>query len=394
MNSQRLKQLRLSRGFSLDALAAELGGIVTKQALSKYEQGKMVPTPRVLAQLASTLGVKAAHLFTEPGLEVQFIAYRKASRLAKKEQERIKGWVSQTLEERVWLQQLISSQTKSQLPIQKFSVATLEDVETVAEDLRDQWQLGRDSIASVTRTLEDNFVHVLEVDAADGFDGISAVAYESLDQVVAAVAVTRKNISGERQRLNLTHELGHLVLNIPADLDEEKAAFRFGAAFLAPRAILFQEVGYKRTNILFEELELLKQRLGLSLQAILYRLKDLNIINASYHREWCITINKLGWRRQEPGEFPPEPSQWLRQNVLHALSEKMITHLKAEELLKEVLPMPESESLATIERRTFLRLPLQERSRILAAQADQQMVEYYNQNQEWQAEQGGDFIDA
>ena len=35
MICQRLKQLRLARGLSLDALAAEMGGIVTKQALSK-----------------------------------------------------------------------------------------------------------------------------------------------------------------------------------------------------------------------------------------------------------------------------------------------------------------------------------------------------------------------
>ena len=35
----RLKQLRLARGLSLDELAAAMGGIVTKQALSKYELG-------------------------------------------------------------------------------------------------------------------------------------------------------------------------------------------------------------------------------------------------------------------------------------------------------------------------------------------------------------------
>jgi transcriptional regulator with XRE-family HTH domain len=381
MNSQRLKQLRLARGLSLEALAAELGGIITKQALSKYEQGKTQPSPHILTKLAATLGVKAAHLFSEPEIEVQCIAYRKASRLPKREQERIESWVSQTLEERVWLQQLMNYTTKSPLPIQKLAISTLEDVEQVAEGLRSEWQLGLAPIANVTRTLEDHFVHVLEIETVDGFDGISAVAYEASGEAVAAVAVTRKNIPGERQRLNLVHELGYLVLKIPADIDEEKAAFRFGAAFLAPREILFQEVGHRRTTILFEELELLKQRLGMSLQAILYRLRDLNIINESYHRDWCIKINKLGWRRNEPGELPAEASQWLRQNVLHALSEKMIPHQKAKELLKEELP--ETETLSTIERRAFLRLPIQERNRILSEQAEQ-MVEFYSQDQQRQ----------
>ena len=43
MISKRLKQLRLARGLSLDALVAQMGGLVTKQALSKYELDKAKP---------------------------------------------------------------------------------------------------------------------------------------------------------------------------------------------------------------------------------------------------------------------------------------------------------------------------------------------------------------
>ncbi len=152
MNSQRLKQLRLARGLSLEALAAELGGVVTKQALSKYEQGRSQPTSRILTKLASALGVKAAQLFSEPDINVQFIAYRKASRLPKREQQRIEGWVSQNLEERVRLQQLIHPESNVKLPIMAFSVSTVEEVEQSAEHLRGLWQMGLDLIASVART--------------------------------------------------------------------------------------------------------------------------------------------------------------------------------------------------------------------------------------------------
>src|SRR5450756_1113927 len=82
MISQRLRQLRLARGLSLEALAAAIGGAVTKQALSKYEQGTARPSPVVLNRLAEALGVKAAYLLSEPDIEVQFIAYRKGSALA------------------------------------------------------------------------------------------------------------------------------------------------------------------------------------------------------------------------------------------------------------------------------------------------------------------------
>jgi transcriptional regulator with XRE-family HTH domain len=390
MNSQRLKQLRLARGLSLEALAAELGGLVTKQALSKYEQGQARPSPRVLTRLASALGVKAAHLFSEPDIEVKFIAYRKASKLPKRDQEQIESRVSRELEERVRLQRLLHPRTDSVLPVMELPISSVEEAEQAAEQLRKLWQLGQVPIASVVGVLEDHFVHVLDIETNDGFDGISAVAYASDEQIVAAAAVTRSSVAGERQRLNLTHELGHLVLKLHEEVDEEKAAFRFGAAFLVPAESLYQEVGRKRTAIGFEELLLLKQRFGMSLQALLYRLRDLSIITEVHCKDWFIKINKNGWKRQEPEELPTEQSQWLRQNVLHALTEKLITEEEARDLLKE--PIAVEEPLSLIERRAFMRLPLAERNRILAEQAEK-MVVHYEQDTEWRILSGGDFID-
>ncbi len=390
MNSQRLKQLRLARGLSLEALAAELGGVVTKQALSKYEQGQAQPSPRVLTRLASALGVKAAHLFCEPDIDVKFIAYRKASKLPKRDQEQIESRVSRELEERVRLQRLLHPGTDSVLPVMELPISSVEEAEQAAEQLRKLWQLGLVPIASVVGVLEDHFVHVLDIETNDGFDGISAVAYAPDEQIVAAAAVTRSSVAGERQRLNLTHELGHLVLRLPKEVDEEKAAFRFGAAFLVPAESLYQEVGRKRTAIGLEELLLLKQRYGMSLQALLCRLRDLGIITEAHCKDWFIKINKNGWKRQEPEELPTEQSQWLRQNVLHALTEKLITEEEARDLLKE--PIVVEEPLSLIERRAFMRLPLAERNRILAEQAEK-MVVHYEQDTEWRTLSGGDFVD-
>jgi Zn-dependent peptidase ImmA (M78 family)/DNA-binding XRE family transcriptional regulator len=390
MISQRLKQLRLARGFSLEALAAELGGVVTKQALSKYEQGKAQPSPRMLTKLASSLGVKAAHLFSEPDISVEFIAYRKASKLPQREQLRIESCVSRSLEERVRLQQLTHLSNDVQLPVRAFSIEEVEQAEQAAEKLRELWHLGLDPIANVIGILEDHFVHVIDIDTTDSFDGISAVAYDTTQQVIAAAAVTRSGVPGERQRLNLVHELGHLVLRVSNNVDEEKAAFRFGAAFLAPAESLYQEVGRRRTSVSLEELLLLKQRFGLSLQALLYRLRNLGIITEYQYKHWCIQINKHGWRRQEPEELPPERPQWLRQNLLHALAEKLISREEAQNLLKEFIEI--EEPLALIERRAFMRLPITERNRVLAEQAEK-MADFYEQDTEWRETQGGDFID-
>ena len=61
-----------------------------------------------------------------------------------------------------------------------------------------------------------------------------AVAFDGSTKPQAAAVVSRLGVPGDRQRLNLAHELGHLVLKIPPLADQEKLAFRFGAALLAP----------------------------------------------------------------------------------------------------------------------------------------------------------------
>jgi Zn-dependent peptidase ImmA (M78 family)/transcriptional regulator with XRE-family HTH domain len=51
----RLRAARKMAGLSMEDLAGKLGGVVTKQAISKYEQGQMMPSPEVLGKLVEVL---------------------------------------------------------------------------------------------------------------------------------------------------------------------------------------------------------------------------------------------------------------------------------------------------------------------------------------------------
>ncbi|OGT34789.1 MAG: hypothetical protein A2W28_10935 [Gammaproteobacteria bacterium RBG_16_51_14] len=391
MNAKRLKQLRLARGLSLDALAAQMGGIITKQALSKYELGKATPSPIVLNKLAAALGIKAVDLWSEPSFSVKFIAYRKGSGLLKGEQKRVESVVIQSLEDRIRLQDLTQQTSGTSIPVQELNVRKIADAELAAGKMREIWSLGQAPIANVTDILEDHLVHVLEVEAGEKFDGISAVALNGEENIKAAAVVSRPSIAGERQRLNLAHELGHVVLNISKETDEEKAAFRFAAAFLAPAESLYKEVGNKRVFIQTEELLILKQRFGISVQALLYRLHDLGVITDSYYKNWCMNINRFGWKKHEPCELPAERPQWLHRSVLRALGEDLITRVEAEKMLGKQLLKTE-EPLSLIERRSFMKLPLEERRKLLAEQASK-FEAYYGQNPDTREIGGGDIID-
>ena len=392
MLADRLRQVRLARGFSLEALAATMGGIVTKQALSKYERGKSVPSHRVLHKLAAALQAKASYLWSEPSVEVVFYAFRKRARLSRTEQERIKSIVCQELEQRVRLQELIQPEDGINIPVESLAVCTTEDIERAAEKCREEWELGIDPVANVTDVLEAHSVHVLEVDADERFDGLSAVVHgrDQQRQPRAAGVVARRGLPRDRQRLSLLHELAHLLLKILPPLDAEKAAYRFAGAFLAPASMIRREIGEKRSFLQPGELLLWKERLGMSIQALLYRLRDLDVITQSHYREWCVHINRLGWRKQEPQERSPERPAWLYRTVLRALSEDVITRQEAQDMLGEDIEGEEPISLVT--RRNFMKLPIDERRRILARQAEK-LQHHYDEDSTWRELGGGDVVE-
>ena len=391
MFSKRLKQLRLARGLSQEALAAEMGGIVTKQAISKYERGNTTPTPVVMAQLARVLGIKSSALWGESACRVEFVAYRKSSGLGSRDQARVENLVRQTLEERIRLQERVyGAHDDLDFPVQAFAVNTLDATEQAAEAMRERWGLGRDPIGNLVGVLEDRQVHVIEIDAPEKFDGISAFALDDAGKHLGAAVVSRRGVPGDRQRLNLAHELGHTVLRVGNDVNEEKAAFRFAGAFLAPRREFIDEVGAQRSYFDLGELQLLKRKFGMSIQALLRRMRDLEIINDSFYQQWCIDISRLGWRREEPPLLPAEEPQWLHRTVLRGIAEGALTAEEGKTMLG--MNIEDGERLEAIQRRAFLKLPMEERRRLLAEQAEA-MAGHYAKDDAWRDAQGGELYE-
>jgi Zn-dependent peptidase ImmA (M78 family) len=367
-----------------------MGSIVTKQSLSKYENGRAQPSPVVLTKLATALAVKATYLSHEPTIEVEFTGYRTSSTLSNKQDERIKGIVERGLEDRIRLQELTGQFDGPSIPVKEFRVNDLSDAELAAEKLREHWKLGVEAISNICSTLENHSLSVLTVEAGEKFDGISAVAFDDQRVVKAAAIVTRRNIDGERQRLNLAHELGHIVLDISESVDVERAAFRFGAAFLAPRERIFEEAGGKRGFIQVEELLLLKKQFGISIQALIHRFHDLGIITDSYYNDWWPRFTRYGWRKREPDQLPFEEPQWVRRTVLRLLAEDLMSHDEAERMVGDKIILEQPFSIG--QRRAFLNLPLETRRQVLAEQAER-MVEHYDKDTEWRDLQGSDLVD-
>lgn len=380
MIGERLTQLRLAQNLTLDALSAKMGGIVTKQALSKYEQNQAQPSPLVLTKISAALGVKANYFLSTPQITVKFVAYRKAISLLEREKARVESVVTQCLEDRIRIQTLIGQTKTDDLPWNQLAISSLEDTESQATHMRTLWKLGVSPISDVVGAFEDHQLCVLSIDADEKFDGMSALGCDTSGNILAGAIVSRQNIPGERHRLNLTHELGHLVLEIPPSIDEEKAAFRFGSAFLAPAEQLTRAVGTKRSYIHISELLILKKQFGLSIQALLRRMLDLGIINDSYFRRWCVYISKTGWKKQEPDELVREAPQWLARNLSRLVGEGALNRDEAERMLGSNINVEQPANL--VQRRAFLKLPIDKRRQILDDHV-KLLAEYYEKEAEY-----------
>jgi len=329
--AKRFKSARLKSGLSLQALADKIGESITKQAISKYEQDKAMPDSKKMIELAKAMNVKLDYFFRPARVEIELSdpAYRKRSSISAKRLNMINEEVRDLIERYIEAENLFNISEPVKLPEQDVrNISSFEDVEKLAKNVRELWNLGNDPIESIVDILEDNNFKVALIESDDKFDGLSCWGNNEIP-----IIISKMNCSGDRQRSNLAHELGHLLMNVDDDFDEEKAALRFSASFLVPRDVAFNELGENRKKLNWEELLILKQKYGMSVQQWVYRAKDLGIISFSHFRSWFIRFNKLGTKREFGNPIVNESPTRMRKIVFQGLAEEIIFPPKAAELL-------------------------------------------------------------
>ena len=327
MNSfaERLKSARKMRGWSFQELADHLSMSISKQALHKYESGKMQPTGEVLIALAKALNVKPDY-FLKEAVELGPVEFRKKSKLSVKQEESVKEKVKDFLERYLEAEQLLNIKLKFQNPIKNSIISEVEDVENAVLKLIKSWNLGYDPLPNVIELLEDKGVRVVEIDAPDEFDGMSTYVGE------IPVVVINRNYPIERKRFTALHELGHLVLNIQQGADKERICHAFAGAMLLPDNVLEKRLGEHRNNIAIGEMVSIKEEFGVSIQAIMMRAQLKGIIEKSKaERFWrSIATNK---KETGLGSFAGNEKSYRFEHLIFRLAaEEVVSLSKASNL--------------------------------------------------------------
>ena len=335
MFSERLKLARKRSGLSLRALSSAMGGIVSAQAVGKYERTEMMPSSTVAIALADALEVPLSYLLSPSRVSLESVEFRKLASTKAKDRAAVEGEVLDHVDRYLQVEEILGLDITEQdgpngAP---YRITAVEDVERAATSVRTAWNLGGGPIPDMTELLEERGIKVFKWSLPGSVDGLSCrVRRVRGDYVPVVVCSIGKSF--ERQRFTIAHELGHLVLDIPSTVPEERACQRFAGAFLAPGNELIREVGRRRFNFGYDELIEIKHIFGISAAALVMRMRDLGIITKATVRDIFGGIGS-SWRTEEPRplERTESPTRF-RRLCLRALAENEISESKAAELLR------------------------------------------------------------
>ena len=303
MKNIQLTFAREYRGLTQTALASRVRGL-SQSNLSKYEKGLGMLSDEVLVRAMSVLEFPFEFLNLEISNKVDCRHYRKKASIKSSNRDKIDRFISLVAYCFDWLTESV------EIPDFKFRYIDLESgttPEEVATYVRRQFRLGTYPLDDICNFLERNGVSVFFWDCEyEEFDGVSLVTDKGNHLVVI-----NKNMSNDRIRFSLAHELGHTIMHqcvdffIPEIRDKEKEAHRFASELLMPSQIIRNSL----LNLKFSDLPTLKTYWLTSMSSIVLKAKNLGQIDDKRYIMIRNEMSRRAWLKKEPYDvYIDEPS--------------------------------------------------------------------------------------
>ena len=335
--AKRLRQARIKARLSMEALSEKMDDIVSKQAISKYEQAKMMPNSTILIAMANALDVNIDYFFRPFTFELdEFkVSFRKKSSSKASDEKALKVQIQDEVERYLETEEILQIENPKMDDFQVFPLSSTNDMIECAWKVRQKWELGKAPISNVMELLERHGIKVLMTEAPDEFDGVSGIVNDNHPIIV--VNSNQRNI--ERRRLTSLHELAHLLFNQHfaqglTQHQKEKLCNDFASEMLLPGSILSERLSGK-DKITFTELIALDKTYGISVDAIIYKLHNMGIISDKRYRNYCIRKNMdQSFKKYVEGPYYHEESTHRFQTMVYdALTKQLISTSKAATLL-------------------------------------------------------------
>lgn len=324
---ERLKLARqMYDDLSKTALATMID--VSPSTVKKWEDGTHSPQPEVLNYLSDALGIPL-HWFIRkvPNYGNPLFLNRAKKRVLKGPCSRSNAMLLNLAEMHSIADEWISFPKVDLIEsLSRDESLSLNEgkIQSLAEKLRTHWGLGSSPIPHLMKRIERAGIVVARFEIGyDEMDGTSAWINE---KPYIFIAADKNNYF--RSRFDLAHELGHIVMHRYLTEEDKKnwfdkletQAHYFANCFLFPTSAFVAET---RGHISLESLTLLKKRWGISLAAMIYKAKTLDIISEDQYSKLWRSYRYRGYTKVEPYDadtIPEEPN--LLKNTIKMLLEQ------------------------------------------------------------------------
>lgn len=338
----RLKSARLFRGMTLTGLSSATG--ISKQSISLYENDKNKPEFDNIQKISNALMFPTEFFLQKDSCKTStevtyFRSLASATKMDRTSQSIKLEYVAKIYE---ILSNYIDFPSLN-LPTVDFTDSFSDsfeennellcnEIERISSTLRNYWDIGDGPIGNLQFILEKNGFIVTGFDTNE--NAIDAFSQHTVlnNGDVFFISVDQGKKPEGRIRFDLSHELGHILLHPWSesldliDKDEfklrEKQANMFASSFLLPKSSFGKEVQAYPTSLQYYEM--LKKKWKVSIQAMIYRSYQLNIISNNQFQYLMRQVSKKGWRQKEPGDKPYFLNANIFQGAIDLLIEEKI----------------------------------------------------------------------
>lgn len=329
--AQRLVNARKIRCMSQKELCNAVGGKISSSAIAKYEKGKMMPSSSVLIVLSKALDMNIDYFFRPfiADLDASKFEFRKKSSMGSKKVDAVKYLVCSKIEKYLEIEAILGIVTKFSLDYSNTPIESEEEARTLAIRLRKDFNIGSGAIVSIVELLEANGIKIMEIEYDSSFSGTC------IDAGGFPVIVVNKNMNSERKRLTIFHELGHLLLHCVDGVDIEKMCNVFANEVLITSDKFKELIGVSRHDISLVELRTIQREYGISIDALMTKACQLNVITQNRYMSFYKKKNALPSFKKEVdlSVYPEEHTNRFECLVYRALASEVITISKASALL-------------------------------------------------------------
>lgn len=169
-----------------------------------------------------------------------------------------------------------------------------------AKHLRDFWKVPKGRVTNLTKIIEDNGIVIIPLDLGE-MSGFSTYINGNIP-----VIYINSNLSPDRYRLTIAHELGHIIFHFGNKVSQERnlesEAYEFAIELLVPES----NIRPYFTKISIDKLADLKSYWYVSMQALLRYANTLGMVTQNQYKYLWIQMGSLGYRKNEPVSIPME----------------------------------------------------------------------------------------